>query len=102
MRVMRRTTSAIAMLASMTAVYGQQTPVLDAAFRSFWEADSTAVAERAAGRLSSTGASFEAILAGLQAGRPYGKQKTGRIDLSSQVSGVTLDNVAEVPDDYDP
>jgi len=102
MQVMRRTTFAIAILASMTMVYGQQTPVLDAAFRSFWEADSTAAAERAAGRLSATGASFEAILAGLKAGRPYGKQKTGRVDLMSQVSAVTLDNVAEVPDDYDP
>ena len=75
MQVMRRTTFAIAILASMTMVYGQQTPVLDAAFRSFWEADSTAAAERAAGRLSATGASFEAILAGLKAGRPYGSRK---------------------------
>ena len=90
------------MLAAMSVVAGQQPSALDTAFRTFWEADSVAAAERAAGRLSATGAPFEEILAGLKAGRRYGKQKAGRVDLTSLVSGTTLDNVAEVPDDYDP
>ena len=90
------------MLAAMSVAYGQQPSALDAAFRTFWEADSVTAAERVAGRLSATGVSFDEILAGLKAGRPYAKQKTGRVDLTSLVSGTTLDNVAEVPEDYDP
>lgn len=90
------------MLAALSVVHGQQPTAQDAAFRSFWDADSVAAAERVAGRVSATGASFDEILAGLRAGRPYGKQKTGRVDLTSLVNGTTLDNAAEVPEDYDP
>jgi dienelactone hydrolase len=102
MLVMRRTTFLIAVLAATSVVYGQQPTGLDAAFRAFWEADSVSAAERAAERLARSGASFDVVLAGLRSGRPYAKQKTGRVDLSTIVSGTPLDNVAEVPDDYDP
>ena len=81
---------------------GAAASAVDAAFRAYWEADSPGAAERATERIVATGAPFEAIAARLKAGRPYTKQKTGRIALGSQVDGQTLDNVAEVPDDYDP
>jgi len=86
----------------MGVVHGQQPPALDAAVRAFREADSVAAAERAADRLARSGAAFDAVLSGLRSGRPYTKQKTGRVELATIVSGTALDNIAEVPDDYDP
>jgi poly(3-hydroxybutyrate) depolymerase len=102
MTVMRRTTFVV-LFACAAAIPAAQTPSpLDNAFRAFWEADSVAAAERLADRVVATGASFDAIASRLKAGRPYGNQKTGRVDVSSHVDGMTLDNVAEVPVDYNP
>ena len=99
---MRRAIFLIATLSAMGVVHGQQPPALDAAVRAFREADSVAAAERAADRLARSGAAFDAVLSGLRSGRPYTKQKTGRVELATIVSGTALDNIAEVPDDYDP
>jgi poly(3-hydroxybutyrate) depolymerase len=103
MRVMRRIVFLVAALMSAITVSRAQTPQapLDAAFRAFWDADNPAAAERLTDRIVSAGASFDAIEARLKAGRPYAKQKSGRVPFSSTVDGMTLDNVAEVPDDYD-
>jgi len=102
MQVMRGTSFMILVLAAAgAAVHGQQ-PSLDAAMKAFWDAESVNAAERAADRVAATGAPFDAVAAALKAGRPYTKQKTGRVELASLVNGQTLDNVAEVPEDYDP
>ena len=99
---MRRTTFLVLTFAAFAVVQAQQPSPLDAAFKSFWDADSPAAAERAADRIAAAGASFDAVFAALKAGRTYTKQKTGRIELASRVDGMTLDNATEVPEDYDP
>jgi dienelactone hydrolase len=102
MRVMRGTSFLLAFLAALAVGYAQQPAPLQVTFSPFWEADSVNAAERAADRIAATHPSFEAAAAVLKAGRLYPKEKTGRVNLTSLVSGMTLDNAAEVPDDYDP
>ena len=70
--------------------------------KAFWDADDQSSAERAAKQVLASGASFDVIRARLKAGRPYGKQKTGRIELPTKDAGLVLDNIAEVPVEYDP
>ena len=75
---------------------------LDAAIKAFWDADDESAADKAAKQVVATGASFDEIRSRLKAGRPYAKAKTGRIHLPTRDHGVALDNVLEVPADYDP
>src|SRR5262245_36946420 len=74
----------------------------DAAMRAFWEAEDAGSAEKAAKLVVASGASLDEIRARLKAGRPYTKQKTGRIEMPSKDHGLSLDNVVEVPTEYDP
>jgi poly(3-hydroxybutyrate) depolymerase len=46
--------------------------------------------------------SFDEEYARLKAGRTYKKEATGRVELPTTVAGIRLDNVLEVPADYDP
>lgn len=70
--------------------------------RVFWQAADAGDADKAAKQVVASGASFDEVRAKLKAGRPYTKQKTGRVDLPSRDHGLALDNVLEVPADYDP
>jgi len=109
---MRRFLFLSSVLILSVSVYGQPSQsrvqtsasasALDTAFAAFWSAGKPASAEKTIDRILATGASFDEIAARLKTGRTYTKQKTGRIELPSQVSGMTLDNVAEVPAEYDP
>ena len=74
----------------------------ESAWRGFWEADNESRAEKAAHDIAASGASVAVIHDRLVAGRSYGKQATGRIEMPSTVNGITLDNVVEVPADYTP
>ena len=74
----------------------------DPAWRVFWDADSESRALKAAQDIVATGATLESIQAGLEAGRTYGKQATGRVELPTTVAGISLDNALEVPADYTP
>jgi pimeloyl-ACP methyl ester carboxylesterase len=78
------------------------TATLDTAMKAFWDADDQSSAEKAAKQVLASGASFDDIRARLKAGRAYGKQKTGRIELPTKDAGLALDNIAEVPVEYDP
>src|SRR5262245_57602058 len=78
------------------------TAKFDAAMRAFWDAGDTGDAEKAGKQVVASGAGFEDIRARLKTGRPYSKQKTGRVDLPSRDQGIALDNIVEVPADYDP
>jgi dienelactone hydrolase len=106
MAVMRRLFVFFTLLGATALPRAQAPSPLDTAFQAFWAADSPAAAERLVDRVvasaAASGASFETIVSRLKAGRPYAKQKTGRVDLTSQVSGMVLDNGADVPADYDP
>src|SRR4051812_10801064 len=82
----------------LSAARGASTPPRsDAAWRAFWDADSTGAADKAAQAIVATGATPAAVHDRLAAGRPYSKQRTGRIDIGSRAGGVALDNVVEVP-----
>src|SRR5690242_14997408 len=75
---------------------------LDAAIKAFWDADDQSGTEKAAKLVVASGASFDDVRTRLKAGRPYIKARTGRVELPSRDHGVALDNVLEVPADYDP
>jgi predicted esterase len=97
--------SLAAVLLAAAAVVAAQTPApsrLDAAMRTFWDAADIGDAEKAGQQVIATGASVEEIRARLRAGRPYSKQKTGRIELPSRDHRIALDNIVEVPAEYDP
>jgi hypothetical protein len=47
-------------------------------------------------------ASFDDVRERLKAGRPYGAAKTGRVEMMTRDHALVLDNVLEVPADYDP
>jgi poly(3-hydroxybutyrate) depolymerase len=101
----RRLLAALAVLASAAALSAQSASSpgrLDPAMRTFWDAGDPGDADKAARQLIASGAGVEEIRARLKAGRPYAKQRTGRIDMPSKDNGLTLDNVVEVPAEYDP
>jgi poly(3-hydroxybutyrate) depolymerase len=75
---------------------------VDAVMKAFWDADDQGAADMAAKQVLASGASFEEIHARLKAGRPYTKANTGRIEIPTRDHGLALDNVLEVPADYDP
>jgi pimeloyl-ACP methyl ester carboxylesterase len=94
---------AVAALAALTGGGAAQTPPtkLDAAMRAFWDAD-PGDADKAAKQVVATGASIEEVRVRLKTGRPYTTQKTGRIELPSRDHGLALDNIVEIPAEYDP
>jgi hypothetical protein len=75
---------------------------LDAAMQAYWNAVGEGERDSAARRIVATDAAFDEVHRRLRAGRSYGRQPTGRIALSTRDQGVALDNVADVPADYDP
>jgi dienelactone hydrolase len=75
---------------------------LDQALRAFWAADSGDRIDAAIKQVIASGATFDEIAARLKTGREYGTQRTGRVDLPSRDHGISLDNVLEVPADYNP
>jgi poly(3-hydroxybutyrate) depolymerase len=75
---------------------------LDTAMKAFWDADDQGGAEKAARLVVASGASFDDVRERLKAGRPYGTAKTGRVEMMTRDHALVLDNVLEVPADYDP
>jgi poly(3-hydroxybutyrate) depolymerase len=75
---------------------------LDAPMLAFWNATSEGDREQAGRTIVATRATFDDVVQRLKAGRTYARQKTGRIELATRDHGVSLDNVVEVPADYDP
>jgi poly(3-hydroxybutyrate) depolymerase len=96
----------LAMIAVATTSVVAQRPAptghVDAVMKAFWDADDQGAADMAAKQVLASGASFEEIHARLKAGRPYTKANTGRIEIPTRDHGLALDNVLEVPADYDP
>lgn len=91
-------------LSLASLVWGQTASpaTLDAAFKSYWDAESPADADKAGRALVATGASFDLLLQRLKAGRAYRKQSGGDRELTTTIRAVTLDNTLFVPADYDP
>src|SRR5262245_11110305 len=74
---------------------------LDAAMKAFWDADDQGGADKAARLVVASGASFDDVRERLKAGRTYGKAKTGRVEMVTRDHALVLDNVLEVPANYD-
>ncbi len=75
---------------------------VDAAFKAFWDAPNAGAAEKTIRGILDSGADFDAIRATLKAGKTYAKEKTGVIRMSTSVGGVTVENLIEIPIEYDP
>jgi hypothetical protein len=70
--------------------------------RAFWEADSPNEAEKRVAKVVAAGGAFDEVLSRLKVGRPYGAERSGRVELPTTVRLQHLDNVAEVPAEYTP
>jgi poly(3-hydroxybutyrate) depolymerase len=93
------------LLVSASVLLGRAAPAvapLDEAIRAFWDADSPGEAARRVSRIVAAKPAFDDVLSRLEAGRSYGTERAGRVELPSSVGGNRLDNVAEVPADYTP
>src|SRR5262245_23110639 len=75
---------------------------VDAAFRAFWNAPTAAAAEKTVQGILESGADFDTSWARLRAGRTYAREKTGLIKMPTSVGGVTVGNLIEIPETYDP
>ena len=87
---------------ALNAQTGAPASKFDAAMLAFWAADDSGDAEKAAKTIVGSGAGFDEVRARLKAGRPYSNQKAGRIEMPTRDHGLSLDNMLEVPADYDP
>src|SRR5262245_59589293 len=88
--------------AAVIAVAAQKGPAVDAAMRAFWAADTGDGRTAAVAPVLASGADYDQLAARLTAGREYRSAKSGRVSLPTTDRGVVLDNVLEVPADYDP
>ena len=89
----------------VAAAAGQRPPGsegIDAVLVAFWAADDVGAAERVARRIAESDADFATIFTRLQVGRPYSKQPTGVRQMPTTAGGTRLDNVVDIPTDYDP
>jgi poly(3-hydroxybutyrate) depolymerase len=96
---------ALAVAGSMVARAGQggaAPATVDAAFAAYWAADDLGEAAARADALLEAGVDFDTAWTRLAAGRTYGAQPTGAIDMPWRRDGVVIENVIEVPEDYDP
>ena len=75
---------------------------VDAAFKAFWDAPTASAAEKTVRGVIESGVTFDDATARLKAGRTYVKEKTGLIRRNTTVGGVTIDNIIEIPAEYDP
>ena len=101
-RVLFLTLAASAAAFTIVSAQKPSSSAPDGAWRAFWDAESEGRAEKLARDIVASGATADAIHDRLAAGRSYGSQRTGRIEMPSAVNGITLDNVVEVPADYTP
>jgi predicted esterase len=77
-------------------------PRVEALLRTFWSAESTAEADKAARDIQAAGLQFEDVLARLRTGPTYAAQPTGRVEMPSTDPLGPLDHVVDVPADYVP
>jgi dienelactone hydrolase len=92
-------------LASASAASGHAraaNDTIDSAFAAFWGADDVRGAEKAAQRIVESGAEFDAVWSRLRAGRTYEKEATGVQQMPTTVGGTRLDNIVDIPAEYDP
>jgi hypothetical protein len=91
----------VAVSALVTQAQSPAPAALDAALRAFWDADNAQRAADAARQAVAAGGTYDDLAARLKRGREYGRKPTGRINMPSRERGTLLDNIVEVPADYD-
>jgi len=91
----------VLLLAGVATYSVQGAPNIDVAFQAFWDAPNTSAAEKASHTVIQSGVSFDEAWKRLKAGRTYAKEKTGLIRHPTSVGGVTIDNIIEIPAEYD-
>lgn len=75
----------------------------DAAWQTYWKADSAKAAAAGAKALLEAGVTFDEAWTRLKAGREYGRAPTGERSLrTTAMIGVAYDNVVTIPAEYDP
>jgi dienelactone hydrolase len=74
----------------------------DAAFKAFWDAPTTAAAEKASHGVIESGVDFDGAWRRLRAGRTYGNEKTGLVRVANTVGGESFETLIEIPAEYDP
>jgi hypothetical protein len=89
-------------LGTLTGAQSARSSAGDAEMNAFWAADPGEQAAAAGRRIAASGAAFDDLAARLRRGRPYTNRRSGRIELPFRDRGTTLDNIVEVPADYDP
>jgi hypothetical protein len=87
--------------ASVATYSAQGAANIDAAFQAFWDAPTAMAAEKASHAVIQSGVSFDEAWKRLKAGRTYAKEKTGLIRRPTPVGGVTVNNIIEIPAEYD-
>ena len=93
---------ALACAASAAAQERGTAAPIEVALAAFWSAADARAAEGVAPRIVATGADFETVWTRLKAGRPYERLQTGLLQAPTEVGGMALDNIVEIPADYDP
>jgi pimeloyl-ACP methyl ester carboxylesterase len=99
---MRRSLVVLLLLGALAIYPVHGATSIDAVFTAFWDAPNPSAAEKASHAMLSNGVSFNEAWMRLKAGRTYSKEKTGLIRRPSSVGGVTIDNIIEIPAEYDP
>lgn len=100
---MRSLALSIGLTLTVVTASAQKPADLDKAFADFWKADDARGAERAAERIVKAGVDFDTAYARLQAGRIYGKEKTGEFSMRFTAgAGVLFNNVIGIPAAYSP
>ena len=75
---------------------------LDKAFTAYWAAKDVGEAEAAAKAIVASGGDFDVVVKRLKAGRTYAKQSAGPQAMVTEVRGARVENLLEVPAEYDP
>jgi dienelactone hydrolase len=99
---MRVIALSILIAASGLALTAQKSAGLDAALQGFWTGDTIERRDAAIPDVLASGANYDELAGRLRTGRTYRSAKTGRINLPTSDRGLALDNVLEVPGDYEP
>jgi len=92
----------VALLFVAVTVHAQGGAALETAFNAFWAAPTAAAAEKTVHAIVESGVDFDASWTRLKTGRTYAKEKTGLIRVTTSVGGVSLENIIEIPEAYDP
>jgi hypothetical protein len=87
--------------AALSSGQKQRTSSVDAAWRAFWSADTVDRRVAAAAGVLATGVTIDDLTAQLKRGHEYRAESIGRVSLPTSEHGLELDNVLEVPSDYD-